>query len=164
MTLYEIDGAIREVIENGISFDPETGEVLFEDGDLDQLQIDLEKKIENIGLFVKNLRAEADAIKAEEANLKKRREHKTNVADHYAEYLKAYLVNTDRPRFESTRVQMSIRKSEAVEIDPLAHLPEEFLVEKVEVKPDKAKLKKAIKEGQTIEGATLVTNQNITIK
>ena len=93
----------------------------------------------------------ADAIKAEEANLKKRREHKTNVADHYAEYLKAYLVSTDRPRFESTRVQMSIRRSEAVEIDPLAHLPEEFLVEKIEVKPDKAKLKKAIKEGQTID-------------
>ena len=70
MTLYEIDGAIREVIENGISFDPETGEVLFEDGDLDQLQIDLEKKIENIGLFVKNLRAEGWMIVTEKSRIK----------------------------------------------------------------------------------------------
>lgn len=164
MTLYEIDAAIREVLENGISIDAETGEVIFDDTDLDQLQLDLEQKIENIGIFVKNLRAEAEAIKAEEAALKKRREHKQNMADHYADYIKDYLVGQDRQRFETTRVLMQIRRSEAVEIDPLAKLPWEYVAAKVEQKADKAKLKKAIKEGVTIEGVRLVENKNITIK
>ena len=37
-TLYEIDRAIEQVIETGFSWDEETGEVLFEEGDLEQLQ------------------------------------------------------------------------------------------------------------------------------
>lgn len=164
MTLYEIDRTIREILENGIIIDAETGEVIFDDTDLDQLQLDLEQKIENVGIFVKNLRAEAEAIKDEEAALKKRREHKQNVADHYADYIKEYLNGQNRPRFETARVLMQVRRSEAVEIDPLAHLPEEYLTEKVEIKPDKAKLKKAIKAGETIEGVHLVENKNITIK
>lgn len=164
MTLYEIDNTIREILENGISIDAETGEVIFDDTDLDQLRMDLEQKIENVGIFVKNLRAEAEAIKAEEAALKKRRERKENMADHYADYVKEYLNGQNRPRFETTRVLMQIRRSEAVDIDPLAHLPEEYLVEKTEIHPDKAKLKKAIKAGEVIEGVRLVENKNITIK
>lgn len=164
MTLYEIDRTIREILENGISIDPETGEVIFDDTDLDQLQLDLEQKIENVGIFVKNLRAEAEAIKAEESALKKRRERKENMADHYADYVKDYLTGQNRPRFETTRVLMQVRRSEAVDIDPLAHLPEEYLVEKTEIHPDKAKLKKAIKAGEVIEGVRLVENKNITIK
>lgn len=164
MTLYEIDKAIRDVIENGISFDPETGEVIFDDTDLDQLNIDLETKIENTGLFIKNLRAEAEAIKAEEAALKARRARKENTAEHYSDYIKNYLIMDGRPRYETPRVSMTIRKSEAVEIDPLAKIPMDYVVEKYEVKPDKMALKKALKNGETIEGVHLVTNQNITIK
>lgn len=164
MTLYEIDGAIREVLENGIKFDEETGEILFDDSDLEQLQVDLERKIENIGLFIKNLRSEAEALKAEEVSLKKRRERKERSLEHYSEYLKEYLISNDRPRFETSRVAMNIRKSEAVSIDPLANIPKDYLVEKVELKPDKAKLKKALKAGETFDGIRIVTNNNIIIK
>lgn len=164
MTLYEIDRAIHDVLEHGISYDPETGEVIFDDTDLDQLNIDLETKIENTGLYIKNLRAEAEAIKAEEAALKARRERKQNTADHYADYIKNYMIMDGRPRYETPRVSMTIRKSEAVEIDPLANIPDAYLVEKREVKPDKTALKKALKGGEVFEGVHLITNQNITIK
>lgn len=164
MTLYEINDTIRQVLENGISYDLETGEILFDDTDLDQLRLDLEQKIENIGIFVKNLRAEAEAMKAEEAALKKRREHKERVADHYADYVKDYLTSQERPRFETTRVLIQIRRSEAVEIDSLAKIPMDYIVEKYDVKPDKMALKKALKRGETIEGVHLVENKNITIK
>ena len=164
MTLYQIDDAIRQVLENGFSVDAETGEIIFDDTDLDQLRMDLEQKIENIGIYVKNLRAEAEALKNEEASLKKRRERKQNLADHYADYVKAYMLGEERTKFETVKVQMSIRRSEAVEIDPLAHIPGAYLVEKVEVKPDKAKLKKDLKAGAVIDGCRIVENQNIIIK
>lgn len=164
MNLYEIDGAIREVLENGISYDEETGEVIFDATDLEQLQADLETKLENAGLYIKNLISEADAIRNEEAALKARREAKTKKADRIAEYVKGYLLMDGRPKYETPRVLMQIRKSEAVEIDPLAKLPDEYIALKYDVKPDKMALKKALKRGEEIEGVRLITNQNITIK
>ena len=58
MTLYEIDQAILDCV------DMETGEVIDSDR-LDLLQMERETKLENVGLWIKDLRAEADAIKNE---------------------------------------------------------------------------------------------------
>ena len=65
MTLYEIDKAI--VIATEMAVDPETGEINDEAmlQTLEQLKIDREHKIENIGCYVKNLEADAKAIKEE---------------------------------------------------------------------------------------------------
>ena len=62
MTLYEINQQIQKAIELG--FDPETGEIL-DDSALQQLEIDRDEKVENICLFIKDLRAEATALDAE---------------------------------------------------------------------------------------------------
>ena len=58
MKLYEINEAILACV------DPETGEADVEK--LDELMLIREVKIENLALWVKELRAEAEAIKAEE--------------------------------------------------------------------------------------------------
>ena len=62
MTLYEIANALREVLES--ASDPETGELVDEEllEQYDQLRMDRDQKIENIGLFIKNL--EADDVPA----------------------------------------------------------------------------------------------------
>ena len=59
MTLYEIDNAILGCV------DDETGEVIDFDK-LDKLTMQREQKLEGAALAVKNLTAEAEAIKAEE--------------------------------------------------------------------------------------------------
>ena len=74
MTLYEIDHAISEAFERAI--DPETGELINEEAwaQLEALQMDREQKLENVALWVKDLNAEAAAIREEEKNLAKRRQ------------------------------------------------------------------------------------------
>ena len=72
-TLYEIDRAIEQVIETGFSWDEETGEVLFEEGDLEQLQVAFNEKLEACGIWMKNQKSLADAIRAEEKALYDRR-------------------------------------------------------------------------------------------
>ena len=84
MTLYEIQDNIRKAIEQG--FDEETGEIL-DTNALEALEIQRDEKIENIALFIKNLKAEAEAIKAEKMNLAKRQQ----TAENKAEWLKQYL-------------------------------------------------------------------------
>ena len=71
MTLWEVDKRISDILENGMHIDEETGEVFLPE-DLDSLNIERDEKIEGIALYVKNLKAEAEAIHAEIDRLKDR--------------------------------------------------------------------------------------------
>ena len=69
MTLYEINAEIASLV------DEETGELLDYDRFAD-LQMERDAKIENMALWVKDLDAEAAAIKAEETALAERRKRR----------------------------------------------------------------------------------------
>ncbi len=165
MTLYDIDHGIAEAFEKAI--DPETGEVIDEQAwaELEALQMAREDKLENVALWVKDLNAEAAAIKNEEAALKARRQS----AEKKAESLKGYLAYAlgGAERFKTSKVAISWRKSETVEllegVDPVT-LPLEYQRVKVSVEPDKSKLKDALKAGEEIPGVELVEKQNLQIK
>ena len=154
MNLYEIEGAIMSLV------DEETGEVADYEA-LEALEMERDKKISNLGCFIKNLRAEAAAIKAEKMALAARQQAVENHVDRLEEYLSRYLNGT---KYEDGRVKISYRKSESVEIDEGAidELPERFI--KVERSVMKTPLKDALKGGQTFDGCRLVTKQNIQIK
>ena len=164
MTLYEIDHHIAEVFEAAI--DPETGEITNSEAwaELEALQMAREDKLENIGCWIKDLNAEAAAIKAEEEALKKRRQS----TEKKAESLKGYLAWTlQGEKFKSAKVAISWRRSESAELDPgmdPVQLPLKFQRVKVSVDPDKTALKEALKAGEEIPGVKLVEKQNIQIK
>lgn len=105
MTLYEIDKEIQALIT-------EDGEI--EDIErFDALAMERDKKIENVGCWVKNLDAEAAAMREEEKTLAERRRR----LESKAERLKAYLDHAlAGAKFESPRVAISYRKSKALEI------------------------------------------------
>lgn len=153
MTLYEIDVEILTCI------DDESGEVVDEDK-LNALLMERNTKLENVGLWIKNLESTAKAIKAEEDALKKRRES----ADRKAKTLKAWLeAALCGQRFETARISMTFRKSTTTEVDT-DKLPKKWCVKKVTYTPDKTAIKQAILAGQKIKGAYLEEHQNIQIK
>lgn len=152
MTIYDIESSILECI------DEETGEIL-DVKRLEQLMQDKEKKIESVALWYKNVVAESSAIKAEEKNLKERREK----SEKLAESLKIYLANVlDGEKFKTSKVNISYRKSSVIEIEDVYSLPAEFLTFKPEVA--KADIKSFILAGNEVSGAKLVTKNNIQIK
>jgi hypothetical protein len=164
MTIYEIDHAIAEAFEKAV--DPETGEIVDSEAwaELESLQMDRDAKVEGVALWVKDLNAEAAAIKAEEENLKKRRQQSERKADSLKRYLGWTL---DGEKFKTAKVAISWRRSETVELDPEmdpAKLPLEFQKIKVDVSPDKTALKEALKKGLTVEGVQIVEHQNLQIK
>ena len=165
MTLYEIDHAISEAFEQAI--DPETGELIDVEAWawLEALQLVREQKLENVALWVKDLNAEAAAIKAEEDALKRRRQSTEKKADSLKGYLASALGGSEK--FKTARVAISWRRSETAElldgVDPVS-LPLEYQRVKVSVEADKTKLKEALKAGKTVEGVALVERQNIQIK
>ena len=162
MTLYEINAELDALISKSI--DPETGELIIDPEQIDALSMERDKKIENIGCYIKNLKAEAAAIKAEMDNLKARYDAAKNKAERLTNYLKD---NLNGEKFQTAKVAISYRNSTAVEIDPDVFFARSangkyFRVRDPEA--DKTAIKDALKAGETIEGAALVTNTSLTIK
>ena len=161
LSLYEIN---EKILNFRYEFDEDTGELLNET-ELDELNMAREEKIENLCLYAKSLRAEASAIKDEEKNLKERREAKENKADRIEDYIAR---NLNGAKFETPRVKISWRKSESVEILNEDAVPERFLDIQVVRKPQKAEIRKRLKEaeakGEEIPWARLNVNNNMSLK
>ena len=153
MTIYEINQAIMECV------DLETGEII-DTEQLDKLTMERDAKLENIACWIKELKAEAEALKVEKMAFAKRQQ----VAENKMESLKKYLAYAlDGQAFKTTRASVTFRKSQSVEIADIYKLDENYLRYK-EPEADKTAIKEAIKQGKTVAGATLVENTSVIIK
>lgn len=157
MTLFDIDKAIENF---EFDIDEETGEVLNPYG-LDDLKMERNRKIENIAMYIKNLEAEAEAIKKEKGNMDSRQKATENKAKRLREYL-VYALQGEK--FSTPRVAVTYRKSESVEIPDDKAIDDKYCNIVVTKKPDKTVIKKALKEGKEIAGASLVTKNNIQVR
>ena len=158
MKLYEIDNAILDCI------DTETGEVIDIDK-LNELQLERDTKIENVACWIKDLKAEAEAIKTEKNALAERQK----AAENKAESLKKWLAYAlDGEKFKTARCSVSFRKTESVEVteeglEALMKGHDELLTYKAP-EPNKTAIKQAIKDGLNVDGVQLVQNVSTIIK
>ena len=104
----------------------------------------------------------AAALKAEEAALAERRKKKENKAEALKTYLANAMLAVGKDKLETSKVALSFRRSQSVEITDESLIPEEFMKYKPTV--DKAGVKAALKDGAFIPGASLVDNNNLQIK
>ena len=173
MTLYEIDSRLETLFSQG--FDEETGEIFESEEELarkiDEVEIELNTKLENIGCYIKNLEADVEALKKEEDNLYKRRKSAENKIESLKRYLNGYLTacypnDEDKAkwRFKSPRVILGFRKSTTVEVPNLEELDKDFIKIKTETSADKKAIKDAITNGHTVKGAYLKQNVNLSVK
>ena len=153
MTLYEIDKAIMECI------DSETGEVLDEEK-LTALAMDRNDKIENVALWIKDLTAEAAALKAEKDAFAARQKAAEDKIESLKKWLSGALAGQ---KFETTRCKVAFRKTQKIVVDDIWKLDENYL-KYAEPTPDKAAIKAAIKDGAAIVGAHIEESTSISVK
>lgn len=162
MTLYEIDKAILIAAE--IALDPDTGEINDEAmmATLDQLRMEREKKCENIACWIKDLAADANAIREEEKALADRRRSIENKAEHLKGYLRYALQGE---KLSTARCSVSYRRSTQVDVDleALEYIRDDLLRFR-EPEPDKKAIKAALESGEEIPGCKLVENISMIIK
>ena len=158
MTIYEIDQAIMECV------DLETGEIIDTDK-LNELELERESKIEGVACWIKDLKAEAEALKNEKQALAERQ----RVAENKAESLKKWLAYAlQGEKFKTTKCAISFRKTEAVEVtdeglENLMKEHDELLTYKAP-EPNKTAIKQALKDGLNVAGVQLVQNTSTIIK
>lgn len=152
MKLYEINEEILKCV------DEETGEILDMDR-LASLQLAFDEKVEGIACWIKELVAEAKAVKEEKDKLANRQKSLENRAESLKFYLGTYL---NGQKFKSPKVTISYGKTVSVEVEDWKQLPEEFLKTK-DPEPDKTSIKDALKNGVEIPGCALVENKHLRI-
>ena len=153
MNLFEIDQKITDCV------DLETGEIIDMEM-LQELQMEREQKIRNVILWIKNLRADAEALKAQKDAFAARQKATENKIDSLKQYLSATIAGENIKAVEYT---ISWRKTVGTDIVDAAAIPDEFLI-KQEPKVDRASILAALKHGAIIPGVQLKESIAMTLK
>ena len=160
--LYEID---REILE---CVDLETGEIL-DSEKLTELNMERERKLEGVTLWIKDMAAEAEAVKAEADKLTARK----RALDNRIASVKAWLLMAlGGEKLKTPRCSVYQTHSTKVSVADEAKLigflqtldnPEKFLrFRDPELRKDE--IKKALKDGTIIPGAELEETESVVIK
>jgi hypothetical protein len=160
MRLYEISESYYRWRDKVIEMEGEVSEELFEE--LEQIQSSLDDKMEAYGVIIKSLRAETEALKNEKDILERRIKKNNNIEESLIFRLSDTMQQFGKDKFQTTKVQLSFRKSKSVQILDEKLLPENFI--KITKTPIKLEIKKALLDGLIVEGAELIENYNLQIK
>ena len=159
--LYDIDQEILDCV------DAETGEILDVEK-LDALQMEREAKLEGVALWVKDMKAEAAAVKEEADKLTARRK----ALENRMESVKAWLLQAlNGEKLKTPRCKVYQMHSQRLKVADEAGLisflktledPGRFVRYTEELRKDE--IKKALKEDYEIPGASLEETESIVIK
>lgn len=155
MKLYDI----AEIYENLENIDDEVAVAAAMDG----VDAALEEKLESTAKVIRNLEAEAEALEAEEKRLKAR---KTAVRNRIAD-IKGY-VQENLEAMGKDKVTSGIFKWSIQANAPSVNILDESLIPdaywKIERKPMKTEIKKAIEAGELTEGVELVRTKSLRLR
>ena len=160
--LYDIDQDILDCV------DLETGEIL-DTEKLDALQMERERKLEGVALWIKDMKAEAAAIKEEADKLTARKRSLDNKIDGLKTWLLMALggekLSTPRCKVYQTHNQRVVIDDEKALIDMFLSSPsgEKFMRMK-DPEIDKTALKDSMKQGYEYEFAHLEETESVVIK
>lgn len=155
MKLYDI----AEIYENLENIDDEVAVATA----MDAVDAALEEKLESTAKVIRNLEAEAEALEAEEKRLKAR---KTAVRNRIADikgYVQGNLEAMGKDKVSSGIFKWSIQaNAPSVNILDESLIPDDYW--KIERKPMKTEIKKAIEAGELTEGAELVRTKSLRLR
>ena len=169
MTLYDIDAqiaALEDAAEDDMLIDAETGELISVSQALDALRMEREEKLENVACWVKNLSAEADAIREEENRLVKRRKAAETKAANLKAWLLAAMTREDgtTDKLKTGRVMVSVKRNPPSTVVDDALLPSTYKVAKITYQPNKEMIKRELLAGGEVPGAHLEYGRSVVIK
>lgn len=165
MKLYEINEALAKLLEGAVN--EETGEVFVDMDAVQALAIERQEKLEGVVCWIKELLADAAALKTEEAALAARRKAKEN----RAAGLKSWLMNVlgdevlETPRAYA-KVRAGVQKAnvDVIEFVPWAmeHRPD--LLRFPEPEPQKKDILALLKKDELLPGCEIVREPTLALK
>ena len=132
---------------------------------LEGLEGELQDKAVNVAMFLRNMEATAEAIKAAEEAMARRRKVFESRVKWLKDYLKGSMEYTGITKIECPYFKLAIQKNPpVVNILNEEAIPVVFKEKVVTWKIDKTGIKEAIKAGQPVPGAELVNGTRLAIR
>lgn len=162
MKLYEISKAYEVLTDFIEETDQEEG--AFAEA-LKEIEDQFDVKAENLVKIIKNLEAEAEALKTEGQRLISKSKARSNRADYWKKYL---LDNMQAMKLERLQAGLfdlkTVENQPAVFIEDESKIPKKFTSKEIVIKIDKNAIKEAIKSGLKVKGAELRRGTRLQIK
>jgi len=161
-SIYQIQNEYQLLIEQIIEADGElTHEQEF------ALQInkeELQSKGVNYGYVIKGLEDTNQAIDNEIKRLNALKKRNSNLIDKLRYNISKAMQMYEIREIKTDTLKLSFRASESVEVSDISLLDRKFVKTKTEESADKVAIKEAIKSGESVTGAVLITKDNLQIK
>lgn len=155
MKLYDI----AEIYENLENIDDEVAV----SAAMDSVDAALEEKLESTAKVIRNLEAEADGLEAEEKRLKARKMAVRNRIESIKGYVQGNLEAMGKDKVTSGIFKWSIQaNAPSVNILDESLIPDDYW--KIERKPMKTEIKKAMEAGELTEGVELVRTKSLRLR
>lgn len=155
MKLYDI----AEIYENLENIDDEVAVAAA----MDVVDAALEEKLESTAKVIRNLEAEADGLEVEEKRLKARKMAVKNRIADIKGYVQGNLEAMGKDKVTSGIFKWSIQaNAPSVNILDESLIPDDYW--KIERKPMKTEIKKAIESGELTEGVELVRTKSLRLR
>lgn len=168
MKLYEISQEYLAVLEMAQNEDIDADAIR---DTLEGIQGEFEGKVDNTACVIKQINAEAEAIKAEADKLLTRAKTRKAKADRMKLFLQEQMNAVGIKKVETTRNVVSVQKSpEAVRIANeeaflgWAVMEHEEYIKQRPQEPDKTKIKEALRSGAEIPGVSLQSGESVRIR
>ena len=160
-TLYQLSEEYQELLS--MALDPDIDEEALADT-LEGIEGEIEDKADGYAKVMRNLEADASAIKAEIARLTERKKHIEANIDRMKRSLKTAMRLTGKTKFKTSLFSFNIAKNPpALKIDMPDRVPEEFLIPQ-EPKVDSVAIKKELKEGVVYDWCHLEQSESLRIR
>jgi hypothetical protein len=121
------------------------------------------EKVESYCKVIKQLQSDVDLFKGEIDRLTARKKTTENAIDRMKAALLLFLQQSGQDKVKAGTFAVSTATTQAVQITDEKAIPCIYLVEQPP-KIDKAGIKKALKDGETINGAELINNTGVRIR
>lgn len=160
-TLYQLTEAYQELLS--MALDPDTDPEALADT-MEAIEGEFEDKADGYVKVMRNLEADASAIKAEIARLTERKKHIEANVDRMKRSLETAMRLTGKTKFKTSLFSFNIAKNPAsLKIDNPDRVPDEFLIPQ-EPKIDSAAIKKELKEGVVYDWCHLEQSESLRIR
>lgn len=158
--------ALKDLMENDFEVDEETGEFIDNTETINNLfnglKMTFEDKLDNSQRYILTLNGEADILAKEIKRLQAKKTALENKADRLSEMMKNAILSSGENKFKTSLYSFNIKKTESVEVRDLDVIPRAYLRLKKEA--DKVAIKKALKNGDVIEGVYLSEKLSLGVK
>lgn len=159
MSLYHLTQAYREVRDND-DLDPQVAA-----DTLDSIKEPLKDKLDSVAWIIDQLQSDSKKLKDKAKSFNEIAKQKQHRADWLKQYMTDSLDAADIKKMQTENHVISVRNFKASTIiDDESELPVDYVIEKTEYRPDKAKIYQDLKAGKEVLGAHLQPNRKAVIR